>query len=755
MILPEHKDTKAQRFLFPALGTFVPWCLCVPLFIPTYFFIFSLLLCSCANIGTPDGGLYDEDPPKIVHTNPKFGETNAHPKKITLEFDENIKLENAAEKVIVSPPQFEMPEIESNGKKVTITLLDSLKPNYTYTIDFGSSIVDNNEGNPMGEYAFTFSTGEHIDTLQVSGYVLEAENLEPIKGILVGLYHIDETDPPLTPPSMEGDTIRMALPIEGEMSEGQRGSAGLSVDTTFRTIPLERIGRTDGSGHFIVKGVAPGKYRIFALNDQDQTYTYTQRSEKLAFTDRIISPYAKIETRMDTIWHDSIHYDSIIPVKYTHFYPDDIALIAFTTAGQDRYLIKSERPVLHKFSLFFTAPSDTLPLLTPLNFSFPDSAYTVEATEKKDTITYWISDSLVYNIDTLEFQIDYYATDTLGQLSIKVDTLYLFSKLTKEKMAKQQAQAQEEWDKEYKKKAKEERKAKLARQQAEEEKAEEEERRLAEAEGRKYEKKKKEKKKKSADEEEEELIIPPMPIPPLEIKMVNASSLSPDQNIDIIFEEPIAVFDTAKVHFSQKADSVFKPAPYVLIPIEGTIGHYRLYAEWEPDSTYQFNLDSAAFVSIYGKATEATNRTIRVKGLDTFSTLFVTLQNADTSAVVELLNSQDKVVKSVRAPQGKADFYFVNPQTYYLRLFYDYNGNGVWDTGEYDQRLQPEPVYYYPQELQLRAQWEITQTWNPQAKPRWQQKPEKITKQKADKQKQIQKRNAEKLAERAQRKKKK
>ena len=144
-----------------------------------------------------------------------------------------------------------------------------------------------------------------------------------------------------------------------------------------------------------------------------------------------------------------------------------------------------------------------------------------------------------------------------------------------------------------------------------------------------------------------------------------------------------------------------------------------------------------------------------MKGLDTFSTLFVTLQNADTCAVVELLNSQDKVVKSARAVGGRADFYFLTPQTYYLRLFYDYNGNGIWDTGEYDQRRQPEPVYYYPQELQLKAQWEITQTWTPKAKPLWKQKPEKITKQKADKQKEIQKRNAEKLAERAQRKKKK
>ena len=727
-------------------------------------YIFLLFIClasltqlviSCANIGTPDGGLYDEDPPKIIHTTPEYGSTNASPKKITLTFDENIKLESASEKIVISPPQFEMPEIEGNGKKVTVTLLDTLKPNFTYTIDFGSSIVDNNEGNPMGEYAFSFSTGEHIDTLQVSGYVLEASNLEPIKGILVGLYRIAESDT-LQAPLLPGDSISAppstALPIEAD-SLAVADSVAIANDTTFRTKPLERIGRTDGSGHFTIKGVAPGSYRIFALADQDQTYTYTQPGEKLAFTDRIVRPYAKLETRMDTIWHDSIHYDTIFPVKYTHFYPDDVVLTAFTAENTTRHLLKSERPELHKFSLYFTAPSDTLPLLTPLNFQLPDSAYVVEATEKNDTLTYWITDSLIYNLDTLDIRIDYYATDTLGLLSIRTDTLNLFSKLTKEKMAKQRAQEQEDWEKEYKKKVKEERKAKQAEAEEAERLAEEKEREAAEAEGRKYEKKKKEKKKKSK-EEDEELVIPPMPVPALEVKFSNTSGLSPDKNIDITFQEPIALLDTSKIAFTMKVDTLFLPAPYILTEVEGTINQYRLYAEWEPDSTYRLELDSAAFVSVYGKATEATKRTIKVRSLDAFSTLFVTLLNADTTAVVQLINSQDKVVNSLPVTNGKADFYFINPQTYYLRLFYDRNRNGVWDTGDYDQRLQPEEVYYYPHELLLRAQWEVNQTWNPTVQPLYRQKPEKITKQKPDKQKQIQNRNAQKLAERARRKKK-
>ena len=697
--------------------------------------LLSLMLYSCANIGTPDGGLYDETPPRIIHTTPHQGARDITPKKVTLEFNEYIKLENAYERVVISPPQFEAPNIEAYGKKVTVEFNDTLKPNFTYTIDFGSSIVDNNEGNPMGEYVFSFSTGGEIDTLQVSGKVLEAENLEPIKGMLVGLYKVESDSNAI------GDVINWS------------DSTAIAADSIFQTRPLERIGRTDGSGHFIVKGVAPGNYRIFALTDQDQSYTYSQKSERLAFTKQIITPYAKYETRMDTVWHDSIHYDSIFPVKYTHFYPDDLVLLAFTAQQNDRYLLKSERPEQRYFSLFFTAKSDTLPKMIPLNFTAGDSTIIVETVPTNDTIKYWITDSLIYTMDTLVVQVDYYATDSLKQLSVRSDTLSLVSKISKDRMEKQRAQAEEEWAKEYKKRVKAERKAKQMEEERAEKEAEEEAKKAAEAEGRKYEKKKKEKKKR-AKEDEEEIVVPPMPLEPYDIRWSSTTGLAPNKNIDLRFDEPIAYLDTSKVTFGMKVDSLYEPAPYLLMPVEGTVNAYRFYAEWEPDSTYMLTLDSAAFVSVYGKATEPTKRNIKVRGLNAFSTLFVTLQNADTSAIVELLNSQDKVVRSAHVENGRADFYFLQPQTYYMRTFFDRNGNGEWDTGDYDTRQQPEEVFYYHSPMQLRAQWDVNQTWNLKSKRLDEQKPEKITKQKPDKSKQIQHRNAEKLAERARRKKK-
>ena len=151
-------------------------------------FLPLLLLSSCARMGHPDGGWYDEKPPYVVSAMPKENATNVSSKKIVINFNEFIKLESASEKVMISPPQHEQPEIKATGKNIYVELQDSLLPNTTYTVDFSDAIIDNNESNPMGNYTYTFSTGDAIDTLQVSGYVLEASNLEPVKGILVGLY---------------------------------------------------------------------------------------------------------------------------------------------------------------------------------------------------------------------------------------------------------------------------------------------------------------------------------------------------------------------------------------------------------------------------------------------------------------------------------------------------------------------------------------------------------------------------------------
>lgn len=696
-----------------------------------------LLVLSCANIGTPDGGPYDEDPPKVVRTSPKEYATNTRTKKIVLEFDENIKLDNATEKVMVSPPQLEMPEISAMGKRITIELMDTLKDSTTYTIDFSDAIEDNNEGNPMGDYAFAFSTGDRIDTFQMSGTVLNAENLEPIKGILVGLYSEKE-------------------------------------DSVFRTKSFERVSRTNGSGHFTIKGIAPGEYRAYALTDQNQNFLFDQKSEQIAFSDRLLTPSAKPDIRPDTVWHDSIHYDSIVMTPYMHFFPDDIVLLAFTETGQDQYLLKKEREVLNKFTICFSAPRDTLPLIVATDFD-ASTAFVTDANQTNDTITYWIRDSLIYYNDTLNMLLYYMGTDTNGILVQMVDTMELVSKVSKERFDKQRKREYEDWAKQSKKDAEAEAKKKAREmrkkeedakaeakakgetentesteepQQTEQPEEESEQPELSEeSEKSEYAKKseqsekKKGKKKKDYDFDADNFVVPPMPETFVGVRVSSTSAMAPDQNIEFIFEEPIDTFDINAFHFTIQVDSTFQPADFMILRDSINIKKFTFYAEWMPDTTYQLQIDTGAFVSIYGHRMAGQKKSIKIKSLDTYSALFVNLDNFKGNGVVELLKAGDKVVKSARAIDNRADFFFITPGDYYIRMFDDRNRNGKWDTGEFDSHTQPEDMYYYHKELNLRAMWEVSEHWTPTARPRNEQKPEKLIKQKPDKQKSAKTRN--------------
>ena len=363
-----------------------------------------ILLASCARMGRPDGGWYDETPPHVVAAYPEDGGTNVTAKKVRILFDEFIKIENATEKVVVSPPQMEQAEIKSTGKRIEVQLKDSLLPNTTYTIDFSDAISDNNEGNPLGNYTYSFATGDHIDTLEVAGCVLQADNLEPVKGILVGLY--------------------------GEME-----------DSCFIKKPMLRVARADSRGRFIIRGVAPGNYRIYALQDQDGDYRFSQKSEQIAFSCDTITPSFCDAVRQDTTWIDSLHIKDITRVGYTRFTPDNIVLRAFNETLTDRFFLKAERQEPDHFTLFFSYGDKSLPELRGLNFD-DSNAFIIEPTIRRDTITYWLRDTTLVNQDTLSIELKYMATDTLGCLQPQTDTLQILSKLP---YAKRLKDAQKEY----------------------------------------------------------------------------------------------------------------------------------------------------------------------------------------------------------------------------------------------------------------------------------------------------------------------
>lgn len=618
--------------------------------LPRWIALVSVIIAmyACASMGTPDGGPEDYDPPKFVRSTPEPNAINYNKKKVTIEFDEFIKLEKASEKVIISPPQAEAPEVRASGKKVIVQFQDSIKQDITYTIDFGDAIVDNNANNPLGQFAFAFSTGNTVDTMAVSGTVLNAENLEPIKGIQVGLHK------------------------------------NLN-DSAFVKLPFDRISRTDSRGRFTIRGVAPGKYRIYALMDGNQNFFFDSKTEQVAWSDSLIVPSMEPAVRQDTVWNplDTAKIDTIKTINYTRFLPDNIMLRAFKEENDFQYLQKSERPKTNQFSIYFSAKNKELPAVKGLDFD--EQKLIVEANSRKDSLLYWITDTVLCERDTLTLQLDYWATDTLKQLVPKTDTLRFVNKIPRE-------------------------------------------RRLA---MREEEMKKKEKERKKRARKGDTLSVETKF---LSINVDAPSSLDLNRNITVSFDEPITSIDTAAIHMTHKVDTVWQDIPFLFVTDTVAPRRYEILADWKPGDEYRLNIDSLAFQGVYGLHTDKVEKSLKVKTLEDYGTLYLNITGAGPHAIVQLLNSSDAVVRQQPVTdKGTCDFYFLQPSTkYYIRLFNDSNNNGKWDTGSYEQKLQAEEVYYFPKVWEMKANFEFEENWDIHAKPLDQQKLDEIKKQKPE-----------------------
>lgn len=395
------------------------------------------------------------------------------------------------------------------------------------------------------------------------------------------------------------------------------------ADSAFTKLPFERVGRTDSRGRFSIRGVAPGKYRIYALQDADQNFAYSQPTEVIAFNDSIIIPSMEERMRQDTTWIDSLTVDTIVERQYTHYLPDDVLLRAFKELSFSQRFLKAERLTPEKFSLYFTAPADTLPLLKGLNFNEEDAFVIEQPTGRNDTIHYWIKDSLLYKQDSLKMSITYLYTDSLKRLVPRTDTLNVLAKLTYDKQQKQKQEAKEKEQKEREKK-----------------------------------------KKKLKEGEVEE----PEPTEFLAVDVYAPSAIDVYDYLTLSFTEPVASIDTTAFHLKLKVDSLWQDIPFDFMRDSLDLKCYNLFAEWAPGESYTFEVDSAAIRGLYGLFSDKIKKDFKAKKLEEYGQIFFNVHGADSLAFVELLDGQDKVLRTVPVVDGKADFYFLNPGKYGARL---------------------------------------------------------------------------------------
>lgn len=369
-------------------------------------FAAAVLATACASIGRPDGGPRDETPPVFVSSTPEPGQYAYDGQRITIRFDENVQLDNPSEKVVVSPPQIQMPAVSANGHTVTVILKDSLKPNTTYTIDLADAVKDLNEGNVLDGLAIDFSTGNEVDTLRISGMVLEARTLEPAQGMLVGVYSVD-------------------------------------ADSLISTTIFERVAKTNQLGQFSIRNLKPGNYKIYAVKDMNRDYHW-DRTEDVAFYDTLLSPSAVPVLIADTLL-SSLDEDSVVMRRGIRYLPDDVLLTWFNEDYRAQYLKEYNRTDRRILSLEMGAPVDSLPQLTIIASGSEQMRVPVEQVSvlerslTSDTLHYWLKDTAMLRSDSLLVETRYRKVDSLDNIVWSTDTLKFFTKRLRGKKAQEAA----------------------------------------------------------------------------------------------------------------------------------------------------------------------------------------------------------------------------------------------------------------------------------------------------------------------------
>lgn len=603
-----------------------------------FIIIAAAVMYSCANIGNPSGGPIDKTPPIFMRSNPTPNAVNVKDRKIEIFFDEIVTLKDPSTKIIVSPAQTEMPRMSALGRKVTVELVDSLLPNTTYTIDFSNSIQDNNEGNAIDNFAFAFSTGSVIDSMRVSGYVLDSRTLEPMQSVVVGL------------------------------------QSNLA-DSAFHKEKLQRVALTNDRGQFTIRNVSPGSYHIFALKDLDRDYKFGNPTEDIAFLDSIIVPSIGSREAADTVYNDLNEIDTIMRATRPAYFPNDILLSMFNEDRKSQYLANNLRVDSTRISLTFAAASDTLPSLSIVGRNdVPDQWYTLERSQTNDTLTYWIRPPHLVSADTLIVATTYLRTDTASNLSWGTDTL----KFT------------------------------FQRQKA--------------------------KKKKKNEETDSLEQIRFMELHPL-------ANGTQEVYAPLLLQTgtPIERYSREAFHLQRKLqnDTIFYPAEIKSIALRDSTLSRRdlmLKVDWEPGAAYTLAVDSLAITDIYGLQTKPLKVDFNVRKMEEYGNIVFNTAVRD-SAIVELLDGTEKIVLRAPVKSHRAELLNLLPGKYYARLFIDRNGNGKYDTGNYDMHLQPEETVYYPGAINLKKNWDVEQTWDIYATPIDKQKPEAIKKNKPERKK--------------------
>ena len=612
----------------------------------------SSLLWRCANITSPQGGPKDSLPPIIVSAAPNFNTTNFAAKEIFIGFDEYVQIKDQQKEFFTSPLMKKTPTITTSGRGIRITILDTLEENQTYALNFGNSIVDNNEGNRLSDFRYVFSTGGEIDSMVMSGYTVSASKGDSVSSSLIFFY------------PAEVDSIP-------------------EYDSILLKYKPAAVAKAATNGIFIAQNLKPIDYKIYAIADKNNNFTYDPETDMVGFLDSVHNPLREPDFR---VWYDTTrHYLTAEPQLYFKMFTDG--------RFKRQTLSDSKRDMQHKVTLYFGAPNPEI-----LEFSI-DSINTEEiiteyVTKGRDTINYWLNVPSERLGDTLKGRVVYLKHDSINNLVPDTAKLSLFWKYFESK---------------------------------EEKKAREEE----------------EKKKEKALKDSVEY-VPPVPKNPFKVD-VSKGELNPEKTLTFKFEMPLVSVDTAAIDLrleggalsaeeekklaaekkkeAQKrgVESVVEDVsdlptvPYEFFRDSVDMKIWHLRAAWDTKQKYKLTIPAGVFRNVAGQSNDTLRSDHTTLDPEKYGTVIVNVvgKTPEAKYVLYLNNESGKAIDFKEGVStGKYTFNYVKPGKVRVSVLEDPNGNGRWDTGNLIERRQPERTEPYVDEngeeiMEVKANWEV------------------------------------------------
>jgi len=565
-----------------------------------------LSLYHCAKVGTPSGGKLDESPPEIKKSIPENHSTNVRTNKFEITFDEYIQLKEVNQKLLISPPLQERPEIRLKGKSLIVEFTEELDTNTTYTFNFFDAIADYNEGNPLENFEFVISTGEEIDSLSISGKAIRAFDLETEENVYILLHENLE-------------------------------------DSAFTNLVPNYVSKADKSGGFRLNNLKADTFRLYALKDANMNYRYDQPTELIAFLDSMIIVRPNLQPLLDTNRLDSTAITINAPVI------QNLELYLFQEEKFEQYLKSTERNRSEHLLFIFNESLKTTPEINLLERDDDTAWYLPERYVNGDSVSFWIRDTAISNIEFLTLEVLYLGKDSTNNLVEFRDTVTL---------------------------------------------------RYTEP---------IEPRTRGRNTEPEEELAPKINIT---LNLSGGRVMDLNGKIRLGTTTPILQIDTSRIELVEVEDTLQYPVPFQLTGDTLGRRTFFITPSWKENSLYNLKLFPGAFTDLYQVTHDTIAFRLKTQTMDYYGAILLSVSNVTQDLIIQLMDGKDEILKETFVgADSLITFRYLKPGQYKLKTIIDRNTNGRWDPGDFSRKIQPEEVLYYSEEIEVRSNWEYEIDW--------------------------------------------